>query len=65
MKNRVKLKSQNNAPPKLEKINFQSHFSLPKPSFFQDLGDKNEVSFWEQKINENRQRGNVPNPPQS
>ena len=65
MKNRVKLKSQNNALPKFEKINFRSHFGLPKPSFFQDFGNRNEDGFLQRKLIEKSPRGNLPNPPQS
>ena len=65
MKNRVKLKSQNNAPPKFENINFRRRFGLPKFSFFDKFGYENEDGFLTKKTRENHQRGNLPNPPQS
>ena len=58
-----KMKVWNQCPPKLEKINFWSHFGLPKPLFFWDFGYKNEDGFLQHESKQKRQQITLPNPP--
>ena len=49
----------------LDKSNFESHFSRPKPWFFRDFGNQNKDGFLTKQPKQKELHVDLPNPPQS